>query len=228
MEGARGPPWPKPLVHPARIAAALPDTNAPRRSPRGRVTAFEVDRRLAARARPRNLPPPLVGGGQGGGVRARQRARKSRARSPKIIGIRPQLCVIHGDALATPFDPADGITVNGGATRPPPGLDGLKPGGRLILPLTTDEGWRAFDAAKIARRGAVFRIERDQRGYRARWLSPVAIYPCAGARDPASEAALRRAFRNGGWERVRRLHRRGDVPAERCWLRGKGWGLAYA
>ncbi len=50
--------------------------------------------------------------------------------------------------------------------------------------------------------------------------------PCAGARDPASEAALRRAFRKGGWERVRRLHRRSDVPAERCWLRGKAWRLA--
>ena len=74
----------------------------------------------------------------------------------------------------------------------------------------------------------MFRIERDRRGYRARWLSPVTIYPCAGAGDPASEAALRRAFRKGGWERVRRLHRGDDVAAERCWLRGKGWCLACA
>jgi protein-L-isoaspartate(D-aspartate) O-methyltransferase len=134
---------------------------------------------------------------------------------------------IHGDALATPFDPADGITVSAGATHPPAAwLDALKPGGRLTLPLTTDEGWRAFDPAKIARRGAVFGIARDKRGYRARWLSPVAIYPCAGARTPAADAALRRAFRKGAWERVRRLHRRGDVPAKRCWLRGKGWCLA--
>ncbi len=137
--------------------------------------------------------------------------------------------MIHGDALATPFDPADGITVNAGATRPPAAwLDALEPDGRLILPLATDEGWRSFDTAKIARRGAMFGIARDKRGYRARWLSPVAIYPCAGDRDPASEAALRRAFRRGGGKRLRRLHRHGDVPAERCWVRGKGWGLTYA
>jgi protein-L-isoaspartate(D-aspartate) O-methyltransferase len=162
---------------------------------RGRFTAFEVDAELAARAR-RNLRPW------------------------------PQVCIIHGDALAVPFDPADGIYVNAGATHPPAAwLDGLKPGGRLILPLTTSEGWRRFDAAKIARRGAVFLIARDRAGYRARWLSPVAIYPCAGARDAAADAALRCAFKRGGWERVRRLHRGDEVPKERCWVRGNGWGL---
>jgi len=164
---------------------------------RGRVTAFEVDRERAARAR-RNLRPW------------------------------PQVRVIHGDALAVPFDPADGIYVNAGATHPPAAwLDGLKPGGRLILPLTTDEGWRRFDAAQIARRGAVFLIARDRLGYRARWLSPVAIYPCAGARTPAADAALRRAFKRGGWERVRRLYLGDDVPKERCWVRGAGWGLTF-
>ena len=113
--------------------------------------------------------------------------------------------MIDGGAAAAPFDPADGITVNAGATHSPAAwLDALKPGGRMTLPLTTDEGWRAFDPAKIARRGAVFPIERDRRGYRARWLSPVAIYPCAGARDPASDAALRRAFGRGGWAAAQR------------------------
>lgn len=164
---------------------------------RGRVTAFEVDAELADRAR-RNLRPW------------------------------PQVRVIHGDALAVPFDPADGIYVNAGATHPPAAwLDGLKPGGRLILPLTTGEGWHRFDAAQIARRGAVFLIARDRRGTLARWLSPVAIYPCAGARTPSADAALRRAFKRGGWERVRRLYRGDEVPKERCWVRGKGWGLAF-
>ena len=164
---------------------------------RGRIIAFEVDAELAARAR-RNLRPW------------------------------PQARVIHGDALGRPFDPADGIYVNAGATHPPAAwLDALAPGGRLLLPLTTDEGWRRLDAARIARRGAVFLIARDRRGYRARWLSPVAIYPCAGARTPAADAALRRAFKRGGWERVRRLYRGDDVPKERCWVRGEGWGMAF-
>ncbi len=60
--------------------------------------------------------------------------------------------MLHRDALAAPFDPADGIDVNAGATHPPAAwVDGLKPGGRLILPLTADEGWRSFDPAQIAR-----------------------------------------------------------------------------
>ena len=64
---------------------------------------------------------------------------------------------------------------------------------------------------------------RDRRGYRARRLSPVAIYPCTGARAPAADVALRRAFKRGGWERVRRLYRGDDVPKGRCWVRGEGW-----
>ncbi len=115
------------------------------------------------------FPRPLWTG-VGGGVRARQRARKSCARSPKIIGTWTQARVIHGDASAAPFDPADGSTVNVGAARPPAAwLDTLGPGGRM---------------------------------------------PRCGA--PSGRA--------GG--SVRRLHRRSDVPAERCWLRGKAWRLA--
>jgi len=73
----------------------------------------------------------------------------------------------------------------------------------------------------------VFLIARDRRGYRARWLSAVAIYPCAGARTRAADAALRRAFKRGRWERVRRLYRGDDVPKGRCWVRGRGWCLAF-
>lgn len=40
-------------------------------------------------------------------------------------------------------------------------------------------------------------------------------------------AALAEAFARGGAEKVTRLYRRDDVPAEDCWLRGKGWCLAY-
>ena len=32
----------------------------------------------------------------------------------------------------------------------------------------------------------------------------------------------------GGWERVTRLYRRGDVPDEQCWLKAPDWALAYA
>jgi protein-L-isoaspartate(D-aspartate) O-methyltransferase len=64
--------------------------------------------------------------------------------------------------------------------------------------------------------------------FAARGLSPVAIFPCAGARDPASEAALAKAFEKGGWEFVRSLHRgRHAVPYERCRLWTEDWCLPY-
>jgi protein-L-isoaspartate(D-aspartate) O-methyltransferase len=50
---------------------------------------------------------------------------------------KPNVVVFQGDAVSIPFDPADVIYVNAGATRPADAwLRGLKDGGRLILPLT--------------------------------------------------------------------------------------------
>lgn len=140
----------------------------------------------------------------------------------------PNVRVVHGDGSAVPFDPADVIYVNAGATRPTDAwLDGLKDGGRLTLPLTTNQGFRANDPGNMRRRGAVFRIERQGDEFLARWISPVAIFPCEGARDAASEAALAKAFETERWRGVTRLYRRDDLPAEQCWLRAPGWCLAY-
>ena len=61
----------------------------------------------------------------------------------------------------------------------------------------------------------------------ARRISGVAIFPCEGGRDEASEQALAVAFDKGGAERVTRLYRRGDLPEDQCWLRMPGWCLAY-
>jgi len=74
----------------------------------------------------------------------------------------------------------------------------------------------------------VFRIERSGGEFPAKWISPVAIFPCEGARDAQSEAALVTAFAKPGERlRVTRLYRRGDLPEEQCWLRAPGWCLAY-
>jgi protein-L-isoaspartate(D-aspartate) O-methyltransferase len=62
----------------------------------------------------------------------------------------------------------------------------------------------------------------------ARWLSPVAIYPAQGVRDPASEAALAAAFAKGGWQNVTRLHRGNAIAEDKCWLKAPGWCLAYS
>jgi protein-L-isoaspartate(D-aspartate) O-methyltransferase len=162
----------------------------------GRVTAIELDSGLAARARGN-------------------------------LSSYPNVRVACGNGAVVPFDAADVIYVNAGATRPAEAwLDGLAEGGRLILPLTTNRGFVRNDPpVPIERRGAVFRIERRSFEFLARWISAVAIFPCEGARDPLSEAALAEAFEKGGWRQVTRLCRGNDTPADRCWLRAPGWCL---
>jgi protein-L-isoaspartate(D-aspartate) O-methyltransferase len=137
----------------------------------------------------------------------------------------PTVSVIVGDGSTTPIDPADVIYVNAGATRPAETwLNSLKNGGRLILPLTTSF---TTDDGHSMTRGAIFLIERHEGDYLARWMSPTAIYPCSGARDEPSEQALAAGFKKGGWEKVTKLYRAGDIPEERCWVRTASWSLAY-
>jgi protein-L-isoaspartate(D-aspartate) O-methyltransferase len=138
------------------------------------------------------------------------------------------VAVVEGDGAAVPFDEANVIYVNAGATSPASAwLEGLAEGGRLILPLTTNKGFGEVEVAKMALHGAVFRIKRRGDEYRARWISPVAIFPCAGNRDESSERALAAAFEKGGALNVTRLYRNVTIPEERCWLRGRGWSLAF-
>jgi protein-L-isoaspartate(D-aspartate) O-methyltransferase len=164
----------------------------------GKVTGIELETGLAARAKENLLP---------------------------YTNVR----VVEGDGTTVPFDAADVVYVNAGVTRPADQwLDRLSEGGRLILPLTTNEGFMANDPAQVQSRGAVFRIERRASEFLAQWISPVAIIPCEGARDETSEAALAEAFKKrGAWLQVTRLYRHDDVAQDRCWLRASGWCLAY-
>jgi protein-L-isoaspartate(D-aspartate) O-methyltransferase len=140
----------------------------------------------------------------------------------------PNVTVLQGDGTAVAFPPADLIYVNAGATQPAENwLDRLNDGGRLVLPLTTDKGFMAGDGSEMRRRGAVFLITRRGAEFQARWISPVAIYPCAGLRDEAAEKVLAHAFENGDPRRVRRLHRHDQLPDDRCWLRSPGFSLSY-
>ncbi len=165
--------------------------------PSGRVTGIEYDSELAARAKANLAPYPTVN-------------------------------IVEGDGVSVSFDEADVIYVNAGCTRPAENwLDRLADGGRLILPMTSDKGFSAGAPERIASAGAVFRIERRGHDFFARRISSVAIFPCAGSRDEASERALSEAFEKGGWEKVTRLYRGEGIADERCWVRGPGWCLAY-
>ena len=138
------------------------------------------------------------------------------------------VAVVCGDGASLPFDPADVIYINAGATRPADvWLDRLHDGGRLILPLTAKKILPLGSGNSIMRHGAVFRIERKGGEYLAKWISAVGVYPCEGGRDGASEAALDAALQKGGWQNVTRLYRTDDLPDGRCWLRAPGWTLAY-
>lgn len=142
----------------------------------------------------------------------------------------PNVEVIQGDGAIAPFETANVIYVNAGATQPARAwLDRLAPSGRLILPLTTDKSFApSVDLGKMAQRGAVFRIARDGDGYHARWISPVAIFPCAGSRGEDTEKALASALESGKARLVTRLYRDENISDDRTWLRGAGWTLAYS
>lgn len=140
----------------------------------------------------------------------------------------PNVSVVQGDGSSVAFDSADVIYVNAGATRPADiWLDRLHDGGRLILPLTTDLGFTRSDWSNVHLHGAVFLVTRRGEEFHARWISPVAIFPCEGMRDAESEKALAAAFESESYKRVTRLYRTDNVPAERCWLQAPGWCLAY-
>jgi protein-L-isoaspartate(D-aspartate) O-methyltransferase len=168
----------------------------------GKVTAIEFDPELAMRAR-------------------------------QSLAVFPNVTVIEGDGTTVPFDGADVVYVNAGVTRPmPTWLDGLKDGGRLLFPLTTDYNFRnakpgVVDPIRLMKSGAYFRVQRRGTRFEARGIMATAIIPCENARDPQSEVALAAAFEKVSWTRVDSLVRGEEVPEDRSWLRGEGWCLTY-
>ncbi len=112
----------------------------------------------------------------------------------------------------------DVLYVNAGATAPlDTWLDVLRADGRLLFPLTPDEG---FGGMLL-----VTRCSKD--AFKARFLSRVMFVPCMGARDQETAKRLKRMFQDESFERVQSLHRN-TQPDETCWFAGKGWWLSSA
>jgi protein-L-isoaspartate(D-aspartate) O-methyltransferase len=113
---------------------------------------------------------------------------------------------------------ADLIYVNAGATSPPATwLDALNIGGRLIFPLTPNEGFGCM--LMVTRR-------RDE-GFAATVVTRAAFIPCIGARDESASKALGRAINTQSPTAVRSL-RRGTEADSTAWYVGENWWLSTA
>lgn len=120
-----------------------------------------------------------------------------------------------------PLPACDAIYINAGATEPMSiWLDALKPGGRLLFPLTPQSGTGAMLLiTKPAESNA------GSKAYPAHFLMQVAFVPCIGARVESTTDRLAKAFHNRNGDKVRTLHRN-NSPDETCWCAGNGWWLS--
>jgi protein-L-isoaspartate(D-aspartate) O-methyltransferase len=127
----------------------------------------------------------------------------------------PWVRVHAGSGTAGPLPECDVVYVSAGATSPlPEWLDALRMGGRLVFPLTPNEGY-----------GGMLLVKRRAEGYAARFLCGAKFVGCAGAREVVQEARVAECFRKGNAGKVRSLWR--DVaPDETAWCAGDGWWLS--
>src|SRR5262249_11971273 len=142
-------------------------------------------------------------------------------RAAENLSDRANAKVLHRSGAEAPLPDADIVYVNAGATAPRDiWLGALRPGGRLLFPLTGGRG-PSNDV------GGMLLVTRGENGYPARFISGVAFVPCIGASDDESTENLWRAFQRGDARSVRSL-RRGTPPDKSCWFAGDGWWLSRA
>lgn len=138
------------------------------------------------------------------------------ARCSRNLADWPNVQVRERSALLPPLRLADVIYVCAGLPFVPAlWLDALRPGGRLILPLTPGTDW-----------GAMLVVTRDDRGYAAAFVAPAVFIPCVATAETDSADALAAALKRGGRETVRSLRRAPDLPDDSCWLAGEDWWLS--
>jgi len=141
-------------------------------------------------------------------------------RAQRLLARWPRVRVIAGDGGPEGAD-FQAILVNAGATELLPGwLDALGRNGRLLVPLTVD-----LPIAEVGA-GHMLRVVRCADGYRARFVSPVGIFHCAGARTGAGSERLRRAYAHGDVREVASLRRDAHPADEQCWLHAQEFCLS--
>lgn len=129
-----------------------------------------------------------------------------------------RLNVFEGDGSDT-HGMHDVIFVNAGATHVrEEWLAALKPGGRLLVPITVPIPQSPIQVANT-NPGAMLLVHADGA---ARFTGPVQIFDCAGARDSSLEPALREALLGGRAREVRRLRRDPHEPQRTCVVHAAG------
>ena len=158
--------------------------------PNGHVTGIEIDPDLASRAR-------------------------------KNLAHLDHVEVLQADGGEFNSQPNDAIFINAGATHVRSDwLDNLRPGGRLLVPLT-------FAADPNANgMGFMLKVTYERQSYAARFLSPVMIFPCIGSRNEESNQRLLDAIKRGTWGAVQSLRRESHEPSDTCWLHGDNFCLS--
>jgi protein-L-isoaspartate(D-aspartate) O-methyltransferase len=128
----------------------------------------------------------------------------------------PNVTVHHRSGAEGPLPGCDVLYVNAGATEPlAVWLDALRPMGRLLFPMTPDNGVGAM----------LLVMKREDGSFAARFLLQAQFVPCVGARREATAQKLSEAFHNGKWAMVKSLYRNDEVD-DSCWCSGPGWWLS--
>jgi len=139
-------------------------------------------------------------------------------RAARNLADLPQVTVRSESGTAGPLPACDILYVSAGATDPlDVWLDALRPGGRLLFPLTPNQGM-----------GAMLLVTRGEGdAFAARFVCGAMFIPCVGARDEDTAKNLAAAFARGDMAKVQSL-RRGTEPDETSWCAGRGWWLSTA
>jgi protein-L-isoaspartate(D-aspartate) O-methyltransferase len=151
--------------------------------PQGKITAIEIDAELAERARVALEPWP-------------------------------QVAVIKADGAVGPFEPADVVVASAGATHPQLSwLAAVKPGGRLLFPMTSTGGT-----------GAMVLLSRSTaNSFAAQLVFGVQFIGFSGARNPEVSTQLAVALKRDKGSAVKSLRCDAHDKDETCWLHGDGW-----
>jgi protein-L-isoaspartate(D-aspartate) O-methyltransferase len=152
----------------------------------GRVLAFDVDNDLATEARAN-------------------------------LAAYPQVDVRSGNGIDLPAGEAvvsfDAILINAGMSHPHDAwLAALKPGGRMVVPLTVPFPPMGATIGK----GIVVLIQGDQ--LNARLIAFVAIYSALGIRGAALTEALGKAMARNPFPSIKRLRRDAHEAGAACWM----------